>query len=389
MQMSTPASATPVSLSLGTLNLPKERTYFTVALIFALLVWVLLAVSIVGIFWAAFFAFFIWLGHGLLAAHLRAEAVRVDENQLPQLHATFLGICQKLGVTKTPNLYVLQAGGALNAFATKFAGRDFVVVYSDFLDAFGPDSPEMRFILGHELGHLKSNHIWKHVLLAPGIFVPLIGPAYLRACEASCDRYGAFVSGDLEGAMRAMLTLSGGKEHGRNLDPAAFASQHWDERGFFISWHELTSPYPTLSQRVLNLLALNDDRFKLKAARNPFAYFFALFTPGGRFNGGGGNVLVFVVIIGLLAAMAIPAFQKVRQASMLKICTNNERMLTAAAQQYTLENGHLPASLDDLVGPGKLIKTVPKCLAGGTYSLEPDGQDGAKVVCSVHGELLH
>jgi Zn-dependent protease with chaperone function/competence protein ComGC len=383
--MNTPASTVPLSLTVGTLNLPKEKTYHTFVLIISLLVWLVLAVTVIGLLYAALLAFLIWLGHGLLIAHLRAEAVRVDENQLPQLHAVFLNTCQKLGVTDIPKLYVLQAGGILNAFATKFSGRNFVVVYSDFLEAFGPDSAEIRFILGHELGHIKSNHIRKHTLLAPGIFAPLIGPAYLRACEASCDRYGAFAAENLDGALRAMLTLSGGKQQGRTLDPAAFATQHTQERGFFISWHELTSPYPTLSQRVKNLLALRDDQFAFKAYRNPFAYLFAVFTPGGRLGGGAG-ALVFIVIIGLLAAMAIPAFQKVRQNAELKACANNEQIISAAVQQYTAEQGHAPSQIDDLVGSGKPLSELPKCLSGGTYSLESDGQGGVKVVCSVHGE---
>ena len=388
MRMSTPASTLPSSLTANALNLPKEKTYYTLVLIISLLVWLVLAVTIVGLLYAALFAFLIWLGHGLLIAYLRAEAVRVDENQLPQLHAAFLGACQKLGVTKIPKLYVLQAGGALNAFATKFSGRTFVVVYSDFLEAFGPDSPEIRFILGHELGHIKSNHIWKRTLLAPGIFTPLIGPAYLRACEASCDRYGAFAAENLDGALRAMLTLSGGKQQGRTLDAAAFATQHNQERGFFISWHELTSPYPTLSQRVKNLLALRDDQFAFKADRNPFAYLFAFFTPGGRLGGGAG-ALVFIVIIGLLAAMAIPAFEKVRKNAELKVCSSNEHIISAAAQQFTLDQGHPPGEIDDLVGPGKPLSELPKCPSGGTYSLEADGQGGFNVVCSVHGEPVH
>jgi Zn-dependent protease with chaperone function/competence protein ComGC len=385
MRMNTPASTLLSSLAVGTLNLPKEKTYYTFVLIISLLVWLVLTVTIVGLLYAALFAFLIWLGHGLLIAYLRAEAVRVDETQLPALHAAFLSTCQRLGVTKIPKLYILQAGGALNAFATKFSGRTFVVVYSDFLEAFGPDSPEIRFILGHELGHIKSNHIWKRTLLAPGLFVPLLGPAYLRACEASCDRYGAFAAENLEGALRAMLTLSGGKQQGRTLDPAAFATQHKQERGFFISWHELTSPYPTLSQRVKNLLALRDDQFAFKADRHPFAYLFAFFTPGGRLGGGAG-ALVFIVVIGLLAAMAIPAFQKVKQQSALKACAYNERTITAAAQQFTLDQGHPPGGIDDLVGPDKILKELPSCPSGGTYNLESDGQGGVKVICSVHGE---
>jgi len=51
------------------------------------------------------------------------------------------------------------------------------------------------------------------------------------------------------------------------------------------------------------------------------------------------EIMIVVVIIGLLAAMAIPAFQKVRQSSIEKTVINDARQLGSAAQQYFMENG--------------------------------------------------
>ena len=66
------------------------------------------------------------------------------------------------------------------------------------------------------------------------------------------------------------------------------------------------------------------------------------------------------VAMGMLAAMAIPAFQKVREASQEKVILNNLRQLSAAADQHYLETGTTTATYDDLVGPGKLIpRLVP------------------------------
>lgn len=62
--------------------------------------------------------------------------------------------------------------------------------------------------------------------------------------------------------------------------------------------------------------------------------------------------------VGLVAAMAIPAFQRVRMDSQAKAITNNLRMLSAAADQYYLEKGVTSATYDDLVGPGTYIKTL-------------------------------
>ncbi|MDE3084709.1 MAG: M48 family metallopeptidase, partial [Verrucomicrobiota bacterium] len=265
--------STPVGLTLDNLTVPKERTYHALVLIISIIVWIVVVVSLIGLVYAAIFAFFIWIANGLLVAHLRAEAVKVNEQQMPALYAAFRQACERLGVSQLPALYVLQAGGVLNAFATKHAGRNFVVVFSDFLESLGPDSPEMKFILGHELGHIKSKHIWKQIFLAPGMFVPLLGTAYRRSWESSCDRHGAFAANDVEGAARAMLTLSGGRSHGRTLNADVFASQYNQERGFFVSLHELTSTYPTLSRRVTDLLALKTGTPVARAKRNPFAYF--------------------------------------------------------------------------------------------------------------------
>ncbi len=50
------------------------------------------------------------------------------------------------------------------------------------------------------------------------------------------------------------------------------------------------------------------------------------------------EIMIVVVIIGLLAAMAIPAFQRVRQNSRVSAMDNDARQLASAAQQYMLEN---------------------------------------------------
>ena len=79
--------------------------------------------------------------------------------------------------------------------------------------------------------------------------------------------------------------------------------------------------------------------------------------------------MIVVVIIGLLAAMAIPAFQKVRETSQTKAITNNLRQLASAADQYFLENGVTSVLSADLVGTeeGKYVKKFNP-VAGETYS---------------------
>ncbi len=70
------------------------------------------------------------------------------------------------------------------------------------------------------------------------------------------------------------------------------------------------------------------------------------------------EIMIVVVIIGLLAAMAIPAFQKVRQSSQDKAVLNNARQLSAAADQYFLENGVSTVASTALVGATNYVKAL-------------------------------
>src|SRR5882762_9185774 len=70
------------------------------------------------------------------------------------------------------------------------------------------------------------------------------------------------------------------------------------------------------------------------------------------------EIMIVVVIIGLLAAMAIPAFQKVRTSSQDKAVLNNARQLGAAADQYFLEFGVTTADVANLVGSTAYVKSL-------------------------------
>jgi type IV pilus assembly protein PilA len=81
------------------------------------------------------------------------------------------------------------------------------------------------------------------------------------------------------------------------------------------------------------------------------------------------EIMIVVVIIGLLAAMAIPAFQKVRVASQDKAVLNNARQMAAAADQYYLENGATSALSTSLVGATNYVKALNTVASEGY----PDG----------------
>lgn len=62
------------------------------------------------------------------------------------------------------------------------------------------------------------------------------------------------------------------------------------------------------------------------------------------------EIMVVVVIVGLLAALAVPTFVKIRASSQDKAVLNNLRQLLFSADQYYLETGNTTVASIDLVG---------------------------------------
>jgi type IV pilus assembly protein PilA len=78
------------------------------------------------------------------------------------------------------------------------------------------------------------------------------------------------------------------------------------------------------------------------------------------------EIMVVVVVIGLLASLAIPAFQKIRASSQDKAVLNNARQLAAASDQYMMETGRSSVGFTNLVGPSVYVKSFDT-IANETY----------------------
>jgi len=94
------------------------------------------------------------------------------------------------------------------------------------------------------------------------------------------------------------------------------------------------------------------------------------------------SIVLGILMAGLMAAMAIPAFQKVRQASLEKAMANDARQLAAAAQQFMLEENGRPVrfEVDPETGKvsGPLSRYVPQVMRGlqqvdGVFENDSDG----------------
>jgi len=289
----------------------RERGLFTVAVVFSSLVWAVLVVSVVGLAYGAALAFGIFVAHALFLAHVRGNGVRVSERQLPELHARVLAAAQKLGLDRTPEVYVVQAGGVLNAFATKLLSRRFVVLHSELVDQCR-DPRQLDFVVGHEVGHLAAGHLRFTWLVAPFLIVPWLGTAYLRAREYTADRCGFLVAGDLEQSIRGLVVLAAGGNVAAQSNLGAFAGQVRETGGFWMAVLELSASHPYLCKRAAALAAVSNPAIATSVGRHPLAWLLAPVL-GAASGGPAAAPMMVVAIIGILSAIAVPNFLKYQE----------------------------------------------------------------------------
>jgi prepilin-type N-terminal cleavage/methylation domain-containing protein len=87
------------------------------------------------------------------------------------------------------------------------------------------------------------------------------------------------------------------------------------------------------------------------------------------------EIMIVVLIIGLLAALAIPNFRKSRALAQKNVCIDNMRLIQGAVTEV-LFSGSVP-SAETIYGPDNLIKFKPKCPAnrgGPDYVIPTDDE---------------
>jgi type IV pilus assembly protein PilA len=70
------------------------------------------------------------------------------------------------------------------------------------------------------------------------------------------------------------------------------------------------------------------------------------------------EIMTVIVIIGLLATMAWPAFKKVRNTSINNAVMNNARQMAVAADRYFFENGVTTVLSGSLVGSTNYVRAL-------------------------------
>ena len=79
-----------------------------------------LGVGLVGLVYGMPVIIYLILVRAMMVGSLRGNAIRVSERQFGDVHAMVQRFSAQLGLKKAPRVYVMQSGGMLNAFATRF-----------------------------------------------------------------------------------------------------------------------------------------------------------------------------------------------------------------------------------------------------------------------------
>lgn len=159
----------------------------------------------------------------------------------------------------------------LNAYTFGFNSPQDIVLYSSLLDVM--DEDELRFVLGHEMGHVALGHTWLNTLLGGMAGVPVtIGAALIitlafrwwnRACEYSADRAGLLACGSPQKAISALIKLVTGSVQSPDELQRAQAMIERHDDSTLNQLGEMLSTHPMIARRI--------EQIRKYAATNQYA----------------------------------------------------------------------------------------------------------------------
>ena len=188
-----------------------------------------------------------------------AGSVKLGSEQLPEVWAVHRAACARLDLPEVPDLYLTQFP-VTNAAAIG-SGRPMVMVNSRSVELF--DEEELRTVLGHEAGHILSDHVLYRtalmILLSIGTRglpvmagLPLLAVRialleWFRAAELSADRAATLVNRDPLVTSRTLMVMAGGAAS-RKMNLDAFLKQASAYEEWEPGWDKLSRLRVELAQ---------------------------------------------------------------------------------------------------------------------------------------------
>ena len=190
---------------------------------------------------------------------LEGHAFRITERMAPRLHTLCHSVMERLRFEE-PVAFFVRSDSDLNCAAytrVEYDQAHIVMINSGLLERF--DDDKMRFVIGHELGHLISRNseltrIMQFVF-PEGVEVPLIFQNRLalwnKLAELSADRYGFIASPSLETCIRVFFELASGLDTQRMaFDPMAYLEEMDAVIAFFQEKGTVQGSHPINPVRI-------------------------------------------------------------------------------------------------------------------------------------------
>ncbi|GLW34907.1 M48 family metallopeptidase [Actinoplanes regularis] len=189
-------------------------------------------------------------------ASIRGTAVELSPHQYGDLYRTADDFAHRLGLPRRPTIYLANGNGTLNAFAAQATGHDYVVLANELFVNLQQNNREgLRFILGHELGHIRLHHVslWYQLSVAYSERIPVLGPTLSRLREYSCDRHGAHLC---PSGASGLVLLASGRHTEHTTDVEQLVRQGQALRGFWVELAQLPQSHPFTVRRIERLFKL-------------------------------------------------------------------------------------------------------------------------------------
>ena len=184
----------------------------------------------------------------VLRVQYTGSYIQVTKECMADIYQTLERVCATIHVSQLPGLYI-QQGYPIGAYVVG-SENPMIVLTTGAVSKLTPH--ELAFVIGHEVGHIKSQHIVyqvlaEHILPMLGGFltratlgigdllsvpIQLALYSWYRKSELTCDRAGLLASQNLNAAITTMMEIAGAPESQYNtLDPQQFLQQAYAYQG--------------------------------------------------------------------------------------------------------------------------------------------------------------
>lgn len=151
---------------------------------------------------------------------LQGSNFLVTRESCPELYDIVKNVADTLDVRPLPRLYT-EWGYNINGYTTGYKEDTLIVLNSGTVDLLSDD--ELRYVAGHEMGHVKSGHVLYHTMgnlfnqaiskipLGEALTMPIYyGLKYWeRMSEFTADRAGLLANQNIDATIGAIIKMSG------------------------------------------------------------------------------------------------------------------------------------------------------------------------------------